>query len=331
VTSNLPNNEWLHYSDTRGYTASGNTGGSSLILVRLNESGASANYDQVSPGSFPAEGHTREMSVARGLFKGINSCNSNCTGSAETFENYWKALGTTSQGMGISTQPFRSSAKFIDKLKSINSGTLPANFQTMITSDEALHPIGSSALNVVSGPTTYSAWPGYGIKLQTGSSCNDIMLQPRNTSKTASNESDQRYTNHFYHLNSSFLSSVTSIKLVLKSNTTDCPLDVDLIIFKESYKYNQDCTAYYSNNTCATYAKTTSSDVAMYNRGSYTIDALESNNRTKTINLGSLSSGNYLLNIRYYSSNPTTTSSSTQCIYQLKDQSGGLLCPSSSY
>jgi len=331
VTSNLPNNEWLHYSDTRGYTASGNTGGSSLILVRLNESGASANYDQVSPGSFPAEGHTREMSVARGLFKGINSCNSNCTGSAETFENYWKALGTTSQGMGISTQPFRSSAKFIDKLKSINSGTLPANFQTMITSDEALHPIGSSALNVVSGPTTYSAWPGYGIKLQTGSSCNDIMLQPRNTSKTASNESDQRYTNHFYHLNSSFLSSVTSIKLVLKSNTTDCPLDVDLIIFKESYKYNQDCTAYYSNNTCATYAKTTSSDVAMYNRGSYTIDALESNNRTKTINLGSLSSGNYLLNIRYYSSSPTTTSSSTQCIYQLKDQSGGLLCPSSSY
>lgn len=332
VVTNLPNSEWLHYNDTKGYTASGNTNGSSLILMRLNEAGASANFDAVNPSSYPGESHTREASITRGLFKGTNSCTTNCTSTSVSFEKYWRALGTTSQGMGVSTQPFRSSAKFIDKLKTINSGSLPAAFQTMITTDEALHPIGSSALNVVSGSTTYSAWPGYGIKLQTGTSCNDIVLQPRNTSKTAFNDSDQRYTNHFYYLNSSLMSSVSSIKLVLKSNSTDCPLDVDLIIFKESYKYNQDCTAYYSNNTCATYAKTTSSDVAIYNRSSYTIDASESNNRTKTISLSSLtSSSNYLLNIRYYSSSPTTTSSSTQCIYQLKDQSGGILCPNSSY
>jgi len=342
VVSNLPNNEWLHYNDTKGYTASGNTNGSSLILMRLNEAGTSANFDAVNYSSYPGESHTREASIARGLFKGTNSCAANCTSSSVSFEKYWRALGTTSQGMGASTQSFRSSAKFIDKLKTINSGSLPAGFQTMVTTDEALHPIGSSALNVVSGTTTYSAWPGYAIKLQTGASCEDNVLQPRNTSKTAFNDSDQRYTNHFYHLNSTLLSSVSSIKIVLLSDNTACPLDVDLVLFKESYTYNQDCTAYYSNNTCASYNKTTSSSVANYNRSSYSIEnynsgsinstgAVSATLRTKTISLNGLASGNYLLNIRYYSSSPTTTSSSTFCAYRLLTQSGGLLCPNSSY
>jgi len=317
---NLTSGDWLYYNDTTGYGGSG----SSLILMRLNQSGSTASFDTVNPASYPGESHTREASISRGLFKGTNSCSGTTCTNSISFENYWKALGKTSDGMGTAATPFRSSAMFIDKIKNLYAGNLPAAFNTMITSDEALHTVGDSALNVVSGSTTYNAWPGYAIGLSSGT-CNETMLQPRNLANTNFSESDQRYTNHFYTIDTASLSSV---KMIVSSNNVECPLDIDLILFKENYRYNEDCTSYYSNNTCATFAKTTSSYVATYNRSSFTVSGTT---RTKTLSFAGVPSGKYLLNIRYFSTTPASTSVGTKCVYTLQNQSGGLLCPNTSY
>lgn len=324
----LPNGEWLHYNDTKGYGA----GGTSLIMMRLNKAGdgseTGSDFDVVNPVTNPGESHVREGSIARGLFKAANTCN-NCGGGI-TFDKFWKALGTTADGIGFT--PFSSSAKFFAKVYEANGSSFSASMTTIMENDETLHMVGDAVYSVSAatsstGTVATNAWPGYGIALTTSSSCYLNLLQPRNTAAaltTYADQSDQRFTNHFYSFKKSDLSGVTQIRLVPDST---CSIDIDLVVFNEDYAYNEDCSAY-SGANCTTVVKTTSDDVPTYSRSS---SALSPPTVAETINLSALGTGNYLLNVRGYKSTPETIDNNSKCVYKLTDQNGSTLCPSTSY
>ncbi|MES2802223.1 MAG: hypothetical protein V4654_07005 [Bdellovibrionota bacterium] len=323
----LPNGEWLHYNDTKGYNDGAVNTGTSLIMMRLNKagdgSGAGTAHDPVNAATSPGESHTREASIARGLFKGTNTC-TNCGGGI-SFDKYWTALGRSSNGMGVSTSPFSSSAKFFAKVFTANSNTFTASMTSIMTDDEALHLVGSTSytttVSVSSTGTTSStnAWPGYGIKLTTSTSCNQNVLQPRATTYTFARDSDQRYSNHFYTIRKADLSGVTAIRLIPDSS---CTVDLDLIVFNSDYDYAEDCTAYNSTPNCTSFAKVSSNDMAVLSRGS---------TNTEQVSISGLSSSYFLLNVRGYTNSPTTIPSNSACVYRLADQTGRTLCPSTSY
>lgn len=318
----LPNSEWLHYSDTIGYIEGSPTFNGSAILMRLNKNGngtgTGASHDIVNPALYPGESHTREASIARGLFKGVNTC-TNCGGGVG-FDKYWTALGRTSGGMGFSTSPFSSSAKFFAKAFVANGNSFSGAMTTMMTSDEALHMVGSASYTVTAttsstGSVATNAWPGYGIKLTTNTSCNQNLLQARNLDETIGLNSDQRYTNHFFAFRKSDLTNVTSIRMVPDSA---CPVDLDLSVFSLNYDYVEDC----ANGTCSKKGVDGSNIVAHSRSPAQTIESVA---------ISGLGSGYYLLNVRGYTTNPSNTPSNSACVYRLTDQNGSTLCPSTSY
>lgn len=326
----LPNGEWLFYHDTVGYLESGSPTNNQLILMRLNKlgdgSGIGADHDNVDYTNFPGESHFREASIARGLFKGTNTCSANCGGGV-TFDKYWTALGRTSNGMGYVTSPFSSSAKFFAKVYAANSNSFSASMTTIMTADEALHMVGStsytaSVTSTSSGTVPANAWPGYGIKLTTTSSCDRNVLQPRSTANTYGYYSDQRYTNHFFTIRKADLGTTTEIRLVPDSS---CTVDLDLVVLSSGYYYNEDCGSFNSSTgACTSFSKDLATDSSMIMRSS-------SSGNSESISLSGLGTGYYLLNVRGYSSNPTAISSSSSCVYKLTDQNGAQLCPSTSY
>jgi hypothetical protein len=91
-------------------------------------------------------------------------------------------------------------------------------------------------------------------------------------------------------------------------------LDVDLLLFNEGYKYNEDC----SGSTCS---RGVTSDVIVADRTS---------TYPKSISLSAMSvSTKALLNVRVYT--PSSISTPTEYTYTLTDQTGGTyLCPDSS-
>ncbi|MFN3453968.1 MAG: hypothetical protein ACK41T_03345 [Pseudobdellovibrio sp.] len=326
LPASLPNNEWLHYHDTLGYGSTGE----SLILMRLNQSGDGSGggtaYDTVFPNSYPGESHFREASIARGLFKGVNTCSTNCVNGV-SFDKYWTALGKTSNGMGNPSNPFTSSDKFFSKVYSANSNTFSASMTTMLTQDEALHKMGhvsyeTTAATSPAGTVNVTSWPGYGARLTTGLSCNRMLIQPRDTSQTYSDASDQRFSNHFYSFKKSELVGVTEIHLVPDSS---CSADLDLIVFKSDYRYNEDCTEYGKflfDNYCSRVVKTTSADIVGHSR---------STGLSETVYLNPLANEYYMLNVRAYNAIPKYVESNLKCVYRLTDQNGSLLCPNTSY
>lgn len=324
----LPNNEWYFYNDTAGFTDTYNTsGGSSLIIIPMNASGISADFDTVVPSSYPGESHFREASISRGLFKVINTCASspsNCAGgNGVTFSNYWTALGKTSNGLGGTSSPFRNSAKFFQKVQQSTGTTFNTNITNILNGNEALQLVGNSQFTVAGR----NSWPGYAIPLVQNQTCS-LVLTPRNQDFTTGKiDSDQRYTNHFYLIHNSNLAGVNSIKLK-KNNTAssaNCNQSLDLLLFKEGYSYNEDCT--YSGSSCIT-TRTISNDLLSYNRSSF---INEGSYDTKTISLAGINSNYFLLNVRYFSTSPSTTANTTSCVYELVDQNGAQLCPSTSY
>lgn len=331
LSTALPASGWLFYFDSEGY---GTSTGFEYIRINLARLGnntsetlytssgtGSVTYDQVSPTSFPGEGHFREVSVARGLFKGTNTC-TNCLGSSY-FTNYWQALENRAAGIGMgkSSYPFRSSIKFIDRIKAAQGGTLAGNLTTLFTTDEALQPLGSADY-VVGGNTI---WVPYAAKLAPGT-CN-LRIQPRRNNLAANTDSDQRYSNHFFLIDKNSLAGVTSINIssadVVWQSTGTNGVDFDLILFPANYKFNQDYQED-SNGSIVSYNKTNPSDAVGSSRNS---------GNTESINISGLSAGSfYLLNLRAYSSTPMTTPlATTEYSYIIKDQSGGVLCPTNSF
>ena len=321
-------NGWLYYLDTSGYSEGSVTTGSEYIRIKLTrpgnnpESFTTSNgtryYDKVDSAANPGEGHFRETSVARALFKITNSCTTGCTG-MDYFSKMWSAFEKfTTIGMGNTLYPFRSSARFYNRLTAV-FGTMPTAIDSILNTDEAQQREVNAAFTVGG----FRVHVPYGIKLVTGISCS-LKIQPRPDTGLNSNfQSDQRYSNHFYTLDLASLTGVTEIRLnaTLVSGTT---VDIDSILYKEDYSYDQDCAAYAANSTCSAPQKTISADMIRSDRSI--------GNGTKSIlNLNSLSSSaKYLLNIRAYTTN-IAVSTATEYSYILTDQTGRVLCPASPF
>ena len=321
---------WLYYLDTMGYTDGAVTSGAEYIRINLSKAGnnpeqvTTANgtryYDKVNATTNPGEGHFRETSVARSLFKTTNTCGTCITTGGPYFAEMWKAFeSNTTTGMGNALYPFRSSARFYNRLTAVFSGTMPTPIDNMLNTDEAQQRETNAAFTA----GAFRVHVPYGIKLVSGSSCS-LKMQPRADSGLDSNfQSDQRYSNHFYYVDMAALPGVTEIRL----NATPVAgtiVDIDPILYKSDYSFDEDCAAYASNSTCSTPQKTITSDMLRYDRSV--------GNGTKTIGtLNTLSTASkYLLNIRAYTTN-IAVSNTTEYTYTLTDQNGVILCPNPTF
>lgn len=328
--------EWNHYLDTDGYNDTGVTSGTSLIVLNLGKpgnnpesAGSGRYYDKVDATNHPGEGHTREVSISRSLFKGTNSCATTCVGT-NNFANYWKAFENdpTGIGMGKSSYPFRSSVRFYNRLKAVMGGAMAA-IDNVLNTDEAQQRDDNSAYT----PTGTQVWAPYGIKLVNNGTTpctTPLQIQPRQEYSTVTDGfSDHRYSNHYFLIDLSTLPGVTQITLTATKSGAGTDTDIDLILYKDGFRFNQDCSI---DNTgqCSTWAKDlSSSDIVLMDRS---IGTPLNSTFTKTITgLGSLSvSSYYMLDVRAYTANKTI-SILTAYNYTLTTQSGAYLCPSPTY
>jgi hypothetical protein len=321
---------WKYYLDTSGYNDGAVTDGEEVIRFNLSKPGNNPEflgssggfpfyYDKVDSVSHPGEGHFREVSVSRSLFKSTNDCAS-CTG-LSYFDKMWAAFenDASKSGMGKTIYPFRSSIRFYERLGAVSvSSTLPAAISTMLNTDEAQQLPGNSAY-VTSGTTT---WVPYGTKLVSSVSACSLAIQPRNEDFNVTYfEPDQRYSNHFFYYDRNALPSVTDITLTV-NKVSGTSTDIDLILYNDGYSFPaENCT----DTSCS---KNTSSSEFVRADRSTGVGA----SYTKRISgLNTLSFAlPYMLNIRAYTTD-VTINSNTQYTYTLTDQNGGYLCPSPTF
>lgn len=329
---------WLFYLDTMGYTDSlptNVTTGAEYIRLNLTKPGnnpeqvTTANgtryYDKVDATLYPGEGLFRETSIARSLFKSTNTCASGCTG-VNYFANIWQALENNASGIGMgkATYPFRSAARFYSSLNQSFSGAMPAAIDSILNTDEAQQRETNAAYTA----SSYRVSVPYGIKLVSSIPACSLKIQPRDNTSASSAlnsnySSDQRFSNHFYYVNLASLPGVTEIRLTA-TWVAGTVVDIDPILYNESYSFDEDCAAYNASGACLTPQKMTSTDMIRYDR------AIGNGIKTLT-SLNTLSpSANYLLDIRAYTTN-ITVSNTTEYTYTLTDQLGGYLCPIATY
>lgn len=332
LSAMLPATGWLYYLDTQGYTDGSVTSGQEYIRLNLNKAGnnpesvATSNgtryYDKVDGTTNPGEGLYRETSISRSLFKITN----NCTGCANSAFSYlWQAFENSASGVGMgkSAYPFRSAARLFSRLAAAYGGSasVPAGVDTVLNSDEAQQREVNAAYTVGG----FQIYVPYGIKLvPSGSACN-LKIQPRqNSGLDANYMSDQRFSNHFYYIDLASLPGVTSIKLNSAYVAGTNNIDIDSILYKEGYTFDEDCSAYSAAGVCTSATKISNgTDMVAADRST--------GNGTKTISLAGLSAAsNYLLDVRAYTTGKTVLNTS-EYTYTLTDQSGGYLCPASPY
>lgn len=316
----LPNNEWLYYFDSDGYTDGSVNSGYEYLRFNLSRVGnvnttetlyssdgtGGYSFDPVSSTSNPGEGHFREVAISRALFKSTNSCTSNCI-NQDNFSDLWQSFEKTTQGMGQSQYPFRSSIRLLERFKAVKGGTLSGGLTSIFETQEAMQLAGSADYTT----SGYTTWVPYGIKLVPSGSACSLKINPKANSNY---KSDQRFSNHFYYIDKNSLPGVTNIKLSKTYVTGSTNLEIDLILFNESFRYNEDC----NSSTCS---RGTTSDVLTADRGS---------SYPKNISIASLStSTKSILNVRVYT--PSSVSSPTEYTYTLTDQNGGYLCPNTSF
>lgn len=229
--------------------------------------------------------------------------------------------------MGKSIYAFRSSSLFFSLLSSVAP---VAGLSSVLNTDEAQQLAGNSDY-VVGGN---QLWVPYGIKLTNNGAfpcTNPMRIQPRREYDTVTDGfSDQRYSNHFYRLDMALLPTTTSITLSSTWAGTGTPTDVDLILYRDGYRFNQDCTTD-STGSCATWSKNTSStDMLLSDRSTGT--NLSGTFAKSISGLDSLSASNfYMLDVRAYTANKTTLDDATAYDYTLRTNTGDYLCPSTTY
>lgn len=345
VADTVTSDGWRFYLDTKGYDDTG-TGSPSVpfsaagaMMIRLNmtraglvtwpdgpagpeetvtlKSGATRYYDVADSSTNPGEGLLREISIARSLFKGTNTCSTSiyCSGS-NNYQNYWSAFSRLS-GMGNSNYSFRSASLFWNRFAALNPPSLAA-VDNMLNNDEAQQRNNNSVYDM-SGSTP---WVPYGIKLIKSDSACALKIKPIvNMGLTSGYADDQRFNSHFYTLDLSLLSGVTSINLQAINTTGTAGINHDLIVYREGYKFDEDCSTYGTDNICTSPQKAISSDMVTYDR---------STGNSKTVSLSSLNSlSKYLLVVKSYTMPYSNISVGTEYTYTLTDQSGGYLCPGS--
>lgn len=347
TTLGAPHDGWLYYLDTYGYHDGFISTGQKLIQLNLSKPANNPEmngpyfYDKVDPVANPGEGHFREVSVARSLFKTTNTCAAAGCTDTDYFSQMWQAFERHSSGIGMgkSIYPFRNSVRFFNRLKQVftNAAISFAPVENILNTDEAQQIDGNPSYTDGGGNTT---WPPYGIKLArsgvttpAASPCN-LKILPRQESLTTTYlEHDQRFSSHFYYFDFSAgaqptnLNTVTDVTLTLTKNA-GTSTDIDLLLFQDGYQFPADCSAYNSDGDCTNYAKSSSSQFVRSDRSNST----GAGTFTKTIsNLNNLNSSvPYLLNIKAYTAGKTI-SASTDYTYTLKTQTGEYLCPSGTF
>ncbi|MGZ3691138.1 MAG: hypothetical protein ACXVAX_06530 [Pseudobdellovibrio sp.] len=327
-----PYDGWLYYLDTQGYSEGSVATGDELIRIDLSRPGDNPEYlgsgyyyDQVSSTTYPGEGHFREVSISRSLFKTTNTCAAGtCTGT-NYFADIWKAFqsATSGIGMGKSIYPFRSSIRFYNRLREVFSNSLPPSIVSILDTDEAQQLDGSTDYQSTSG-TTFTTWVPYAVKLvSNGNTPCNLKIQPRQEYGTVTYfNSDQRYSNHFYHFDRNSLPSVSSITLTA-TKVAGTSTDIDLILFQEGYAFPDETCA---DSNCTTHVKnTTSSEFVRADRSIASTPATTFTKQIRTLNTLSTALP-YLLDIKAYTADKTI-SDTTQYIYYLQDQNGDYLCP----
>ena len=330
----ISTDSWMYYLDTAGYTDAGTGVSSGAEYIRLNftkpgnnpesvmVNGQARYFDKVDSTVNPGEGLVREVSVSRGLYKSTNTCAAGCAGTGN-FSKIWQAIENDPAGIGMgkSIYPFRSPARFYSRLNQAFGGAMPAAIDSILNSDEAQQRETNAAYTVGG----FRIEVPYGIKLVgTGATACSLKIQPLADSGLNSNNlSDQRFSNHYYYVDLSSLPGVNEIWLSV-SKVAGTTLDIDSILYNEGYHYDEDCSATAASGACTAGQKTTSADMARYDRTA-------GNGVKKLVNLSALNSaGKYLLNIRAFTAG-IPVAAGTEYTYTLTDQSGGNLCPTATY
>lgn len=324
LASDLGAPGWVFYLDTEGYRDGSNTSASELILLNLTKAGNNPEsftsggntyyFDKVDSTANPGEGHFREVSIARSLFKITNTCvgTTLCTNRSDYYDEVWKSMNKLT-GMGQAIYPFRTSTRFFDRLNA-NFGAMPASIDATLNSDEAQQR-NAHASYTIGGNLT---WPGVGIKLVPSMIACPLEIRPKNEDETVTNVfSDQRYSSHFYTLDKASTlnpTGVTSITLTATYQSGTTPVDIDLILYQEGYSFVTDS---------AGIKNTSSSQFLRADRSSGLIKTISS--------LDLLSTSPFMLNVRAFTTG-TTILNSTRYTYTLTTNNPGeYLCPSATY
>lgn len=324
LASDLGAPGWVYYLDTEGYRDGVTNSASELILLNLTKAGNNPEsfsttsgtyyFDKVDPTANPGEGHFREVSIARSLFKITNTCvgTTLCANRSDYFDEVWKSMDKVT-GMGQAGYPFRTSVRFFDRLNA-NFGAMPASIDATLNSDEAQQR-NAHANYTIGGNLT---WPGFGIKLVPSMVACPLELRPKNEDQTVTNVfSDQRYSSHFYTIDKATTlnpTGISTITLTASHVAGTTPVDLDLILYQEGYSFVTDST---SNKN------TSSSQFIRSDRSSGLIKTISS--------LDALSTSPFMLNIRAFTTG-TTILSTTRYTYTLTtNNSGEYLCPSATY
>lgn len=330
---------WLYYLDTAGYNDGSVTTGQEMIRLNLAKAGnnpetigSSYFYDKVDAAANPGEGHFREVSVARSLFKISNTCTAvTCIDNNTYFDEIWRAFekDPAGIGMGKSTFPFRTSARFYERLDAVFGG-MPAPIDNVLNTDEAQQRDGDASYTIGGNLT----WPPYAVKLlPTMVACN-LEMRPKKQTRTtefdtidmnteSDEKSDQRYSNHFYYIDkaTSLAGGITEINLNV-TQVAGSTVDIDLILFQEGFTYpNETCTSRDSSGLCSAYTKTaSSSQFVRADRGSTYPKKIQT--------LSSLSAGTpYLLDVRAYTAGVTVLSTTRYTYTLTTNNAGEYLCP----
>ncbi|MEK6628006.1 MAG: hypothetical protein AABY53_05225 [Bdellovibrionota bacterium] len=343
TSAGISNTAWTYLFASEGFSDSvQNIGSGSGFMFDLKKAGNNPDtwqvgsyigqaFDKVDPARYPGEGHFREGAITRGLFKLSNVCgvSGTCiTVSPISFENMWKSMDKIT-GIGQSTYPFKSSAAFMEKLKSLIS---PITWAATITAFNQAQT--SEALHIYSDGIFTTAlvnkWFPYGTYLTntTSGACTlgTYRIEPRSDDPVLTGtNSDQRYSNHFYTIDFNQLNGLSEIKVDF-TNITGTTTEFDILLFEEGYLFNGDytCSNLASDGSCntsyvpsrSTNASVVRSDRRAGNISSKVIRTLQSLDTTKR----------YLLNIRAYTANKSI-SSNTEYSYTIQNQNGANLCP----
>lgn len=359
VLANSPtdNLSWSFLFNSVGFSDSvQNVGNGSGFMVDLKKPGTSPGewqiapyfgvpFDQVNPTLYPGEGHFREGSITRALFKMSVAPASLCVScgsavfasSTVTFNQMWQSFDAFG-GIGDAANSFSNSNQFLEKLKTlITPATWASSVQGVadaeamhLFSDQNLASVSQKYVTSVSG-TPHLTWVPVGHRLVQGACSKPTVIQARSDDPFFTGiNSDQRYSNHFYLLDPSTLSGLNSITVSfekLAGTTTDH----DLIIFEEDYRFNGDygCDGgEAADGSCPSGnyvpTRTTNSFVVASNRATMA----NTNPYSKSIsNLAIKLNANkkYLLNIRAYTANKSL-SNATAYKYTMSSNLG-TLCP----
>lgn len=301
---------------------------------------ADVHFDIVNTTLYPGEGHTREGAISRALFKTTQTCDATCTATPASFTEIWQAFDAYT-GMGQTVYNLVSSNLFFEIFKTVVGGaSWAANYKTIVEaeamqlfSEHNLTSVGTKKYVTTVSSVDYLTWIPFGHNLIVNNSCtNKTLIQARTDDVVYTGlNSDQRYSNHFYTLDPATLSGLTTLSVkfdFLNGSATDH----DILIFEDTYHYNEDYACNNSATSCSSsnyvVTRTNSSDVVASNRSPTNTYATPGATFTKSIsNLNTLLNPNkkYVLNIRAYTAG-RSLSSSTQYAYTISSNLG-TLCP----